>query len=304
MTERSEVHIAIVDFPTIRKIMDGVKTIESRFSKNRVKPFGKVEAEDMVLLKKSGGDIYGYFFVESVESLTGFDVAEVERKYNPQIQADAAFWVQKRQARFATFMRCKNPVMANSGVFFKRIGMDGWLFQPICDGRQIVCFSGQPCAGKTAYAKALAKALNARYVHLDAVVSQDAMETSGAANPLEFAMESAGAESADSSIVFDGVRREGTFKDIRSRYGEAKLIYVEASERERCKRYIQKTGTSIPLNGFKEIDGSPAEREAVRLKDAADYIIHSRTEENPDEAIRITNNIVAALLTGRRTTAR
>lgn len=290
--ERSEVHIAIVDLPTIRKITDGVKTIESRFSRNRVKPFGKIEAEDMVLLKKSGGDIYGYFFVESVESLTGFDIQEVERKYSSQIQAEKEFWEKKRQAHFATLMRCKNAVMANSGVFFKRIGMDGWLFQPKYDGRQIVCFSGQMCAGKTACAKALAKALNARYVHL------------GTADLMEPAMASVGTGSAESSIVFDGVRHEEVLNAIRSRYSDAKLIYAEANEKERYKRYIHKMGTNISLNDFKAINESSAEREIVQLKDAADYVIHSRAETNPDEAIPITSNIVAALLTGRRTIKR
>ena len=268
-------------------------------------------------------DIYGYFFVESVESLTGFDVEEIEREYNSQIQAEEEFWNQKRQARFATLMRCRNPAMANSGVFFKRIGMDGWLYQPICDGRHIACFSGRTCAGKTAYAKELAKTLNARYVHLGTAVRQYAkergygddraamqkacritMETLGAAGFMEFVMASVETEKAEESIVFDGVWHEGILDEIRSRYNEAKLIYVEAGERERYRRYINKTGMNLRLDDFKEIDGTPGERESVRLKDAADYVIHSRTEANLDEAIRITNRIVAALLTGRRTAGR
>lgn len=321
--ERNEVHIAIVDLPTIKQIADGEKTIESRFSKNRTKPFGKVEPEDMVLLKKSGGDIYGYFFVESVESLTGFDAEEVERKYNSQIRAGKEFWSKKRLSRFATLMRCKNPVMANSGVFFKRIGMDGWLYQPICDGRHIVCFSGQICAGKTTYAKALAKTFNARYIHFGTVIRQYAkargygddrasmqkvdqiiMETLGAADLAAFAMASVGTEKADRSIVFDGVQHEGILEEIRNRYSEVKMIYVEASERERYKRYINQTGMNISLHDFKEINEMPVEREITHLKDGADYIIHSRAEERLNEAVHITNNIVAALLTGRRIAGR
>ena len=66
-------HLAILYPVWIELILDGSKTIESRFSKVRCAPFGKVSTGDTVYLKVSGGPVKGHFTVADVttfENLT------------------------------------------------------------------------------------------------------------------------------------------------------------------------------------------------------------------------------------------
>ena len=56
-------HLAILTPGWIDLILDGSKTIESRFTKVRCAPFGKVHEGDSVYLKESGGLVKGMFRV-------------------------------------------------------------------------------------------------------------------------------------------------------------------------------------------------------------------------------------------------
>lgn len=118
MEKHNEVHIAIVDIQTIKNIVFFIKTIESRFSKNRIKPFGIVEPDDMILLKASGKGIYGYFYVDHVDSLIHFNLEQVRKQYNSKIIAGNSFWESKKSAQYATLLYCKEPIMTYSNVSF------------------------------------------------------------------------------------------------------------------------------------------------------------------------------------------
>lgn len=61
-------HLAILSPGWIELILDGSKTIESRFTKVRCAPFGKVHEGDIVYLKESGGLVKGMFTVAKVET--------------------------------------------------------------------------------------------------------------------------------------------------------------------------------------------------------------------------------------------
>ena len=52
-------HLAILAPGWIEPILDGTKTIESRFTKVRCAPYGKVHAGDLVYMKESGGPVKG-----------------------------------------------------------------------------------------------------------------------------------------------------------------------------------------------------------------------------------------------------
>ena len=59
-------HLAIFKGDGAEKILTGKKTIESRFSKNKIAPYGVVSAGDLVYMKLSGGAIIGQFRVKKV----------------------------------------------------------------------------------------------------------------------------------------------------------------------------------------------------------------------------------------------
>lgn len=62
-------HLAILTPGWIELILDGKKTIESRFSKVRCAPFGKVQEGDIVFMKESGGLVKGMFTVVKVDTI-------------------------------------------------------------------------------------------------------------------------------------------------------------------------------------------------------------------------------------------
>ena len=53
------IHLAILIEPYLSFILNGKKTIESRFSINRIAPFDKIQTGDIVLLKRAGGPLVG-----------------------------------------------------------------------------------------------------------------------------------------------------------------------------------------------------------------------------------------------------
>jgi hypothetical protein len=103
------VHLAILREPYLEWILRGTKTIESRFSVNRVLPFERVLPGDVVLLKRSGGPIVGAFSAgvvftservgrDAKEWLFGF------RQWNSGICVDDSFWMDRLNKRYATLI--------------------------------------------------------------------------------------------------------------------------------------------------------------------------------------------------------
>jgi len=65
---RCGIHLAVFVEPFLGYVLDGSKTVESRFSVNRCAPFGKVNRHDVVLLKRAGGPVVGLAQVRTVWS--------------------------------------------------------------------------------------------------------------------------------------------------------------------------------------------------------------------------------------------
>lgn len=61
-----DIHLGIFSEPYLTYMLDGKKTIESRFSKNRILPYNQISKEDVVIVKKFSGDVLAYFTVKEV----------------------------------------------------------------------------------------------------------------------------------------------------------------------------------------------------------------------------------------------
>lgn len=73
-------HIAIMNksWGLIPKILDGRKTIESRWSKNKAVPFGKVKTGDIVYFKNSAELVTAKALVTKVESFENLNPKRVK----------------------------------------------------------------------------------------------------------------------------------------------------------------------------------------------------------------------------------
>lgn len=74
------------------------KTIESRFSRNKIAPYEKITKEDIVLVKKSGGNIVAYFTIKEVLffDLQNISIDVIKNKYNKELCVDDVFWEKKK----------------------------------------------------------------------------------------------------------------------------------------------------------------------------------------------------------------
>lgn len=116
-------HLAIMSKGYIEKICAGTKTIESRFSINRIAPFHKASAGELVYMKESGKDITAVFEVEKVlyfEHLTPEKVEEIKKEYGAFIQAEPSFWEEKKTSRYATLLFIKRPRKISPIKIYKR----------------------------------------------------------------------------------------------------------------------------------------------------------------------------------------
>jgi hypothetical protein len=58
---RQGVHLAVMVEPYLSFLLQGRKSIESRFSRNAIAPYYQIETGDLVLLKLTGGPVLGCF---------------------------------------------------------------------------------------------------------------------------------------------------------------------------------------------------------------------------------------------------
>lgn len=101
-------HVAIMNKrfgDLIAKILSGEKKVESRWSKNKIAPWGRVHPNDVVYFKQSGGDVEAKTEVEKVIGIENLDkkaVRWIAKKYGLKEE-----WGKNK--RYCTLIFLKNP---------------------------------------------------------------------------------------------------------------------------------------------------------------------------------------------------
>jgi hypothetical protein len=100
-------HLAVLVEPYLSFILDGRKTVESRFSVRPMPPYGCVDEGDVVLLKESGGPVVGAFTASSAwhYRLDPASWAELREEFTRAICAQDGFWESRAAAEYATLIR-------------------------------------------------------------------------------------------------------------------------------------------------------------------------------------------------------
>lgn len=106
------VHLAIFNEPYLSLIFEGKKKIESRFSINRISPFGRIKKGDLIVLKKSGGAVMGFFIAGEIEYFNNLDnkiLKKIENEYGDLIcsNIDKSFWKERTKSNYATLVAVK-----------------------------------------------------------------------------------------------------------------------------------------------------------------------------------------------------
>ena len=122
------IHLGIFSEPYLTYMLEGKKTIESRFSKNKNIPYNQITKNDIVIIKKSSGDVLGYFTIKDVLffDLNTISIEEIKSKYNKQLCVDETFWISKRNSNYATLIIIDNLLKLNPFHINKK-GMQTWI---------------------------------------------------------------------------------------------------------------------------------------------------------------------------------
>lgn len=127
--ESTGIHLAIFVEPYLTYILDGKKTVESRFGKKKQSPYGAVATGDILLLKKSGGAVIGLCEVSDVwfYALDRYSWKKLREEFTVSLCAqDPEFWQQRKLASFATLMQIKS-VLSIKPVSYPKTDRRGWV---------------------------------------------------------------------------------------------------------------------------------------------------------------------------------
>jgi len=125
----NSVHLAVFVEPFLSFILQGRKTVESRFSSRLRPPHKRVKKGDVVLLKRAGGAVVGicrvsyvWFYTLDPESL-----ALIYERFAEALCADTPdFWEQREGKSYATLMKI-NRVLPIEPLLCRKRDRRGWV---------------------------------------------------------------------------------------------------------------------------------------------------------------------------------
>lgn len=126
--KNKNIHLGVFTEPYLTYILEGKKTIESRFSKNKIAPYNQITKDDIVIVKKSSGNVVAYFTIKEVifYNLSITPISEIKSKYNEQLCVDESFWIRKKSSNHATLIIIDNLVKLKPFHINKK-GMQTWI---------------------------------------------------------------------------------------------------------------------------------------------------------------------------------
>lgn len=141
LSDAINIHLAVFTEPFLSLILSGKKTMESRFSINNVVPYRRVLPNDIVLIKKSGSAVVGFFIVKDVmyfSNLNKMKIDFVQNKYGSQLAWDIEFLSNKSYSKYLSLISFElvvkiNPIETNksdkTGWSIVKLGLNNTLFE-------------------------------------------------------------------------------------------------------------------------------------------------------------------------------
>lgn len=130
------VHLGVFIEPFLGAILDGRKTIESRFGVHRYAPFDRVQQGDLIFLKRSGGPVVGIALAGKTTfyELDSHTLGDIRERFADKICAeDDEFWEARAEKRFATLIEIDSVIAVDTLAVDKR-DRRGWV--TYVEGRQ------------------------------------------------------------------------------------------------------------------------------------------------------------------------
>jgi hypothetical protein len=128
-TSGYQLHIAVMVEPYLEFLLNGRKTIESRFSVTKRAPYGRVRPGDVILFKRSGGPLAGLCRAAHVwfYELDSDAWKTIRTRFGRGICAQGdSFWKERQHACYATLIQVEE-VRPLPPLQLKKRGRSGWV---------------------------------------------------------------------------------------------------------------------------------------------------------------------------------
>ncbi len=125
-----KLHLGVFSEPYLTYMLEGSKTIEARFSKMRIMPYNAISEKDIVIVKRSGGNVVAYFTIKKVLffDLEQYDINDIKKKYQKELCVDEEFWNIKNDSKYATLIFI-DKIYPIKPFKINKKGMNTWLIR-------------------------------------------------------------------------------------------------------------------------------------------------------------------------------
>jgi hypothetical protein len=123
------VHLAVFVEPFLTAVLEGRKTIESRFGVHRRPPYLSIAPDDYIMIKRSGGPVVGLALAKTADfyQLSPAVLADIRERFAYQLYAlDEEFWESRAGKQYATLIELEEPTEIRPMPFPKR-DRQGWV---------------------------------------------------------------------------------------------------------------------------------------------------------------------------------
>jgi hypothetical protein len=127
---KEQFHLAIFSFQSIDRVLSGEKRTDIRLSQRAIPPYRAIQRGDRVLIKESGGGVYGEAKVSNAlfyNNLNQKKVENLKERYNKRVKMDSSFWRKKSQAQFATIIFFQSVRRYITPINFKKRDSRAWV---------------------------------------------------------------------------------------------------------------------------------------------------------------------------------
>jgi len=289
------IHLAVFVEPYLSYVLDGRKTVESRFSKVKSAPFRSVNEGDIVLFKRSSGPVVA---IGEVSSASFYDLQpevlkEMQRCFSTAIcsDVDPEFWADRQTKSYATLLTFADIRQTRPTQIDKK-DRRGWvLVRDAVSRPPVIVFSGPIGSGKTTISQALAEATGIPRVSFGSLIRSRA-ERDGASSdrvslqqlgaklvhrdPEQLCAEvlAQAANGKIKGIIIDGVRHTTILATLCRLLAPLQPVLVFV-ERKEVTAPLFKFGTDDP-SMIVAIQQHSTEAELERLRVAAELTISKK----------------------------
>jgi hypothetical protein len=296
---RIGIHLAIFVEPYLEFVLEGRKTVESRFSVHRVAPYRQVKENDVIFLKRAGGPIVGICEVTNTwfYKLGPDTFEEIAERFGRAIcPIDDQFWTDRRHTEYATLIKLGRVHRIEPLIFPKKdrrgwvvlkppVGQDELFMEPT-----VVGLAGPIASGKTAVGTGLAEALGVPFGSFGRVIRVIARSKGISENrenlqrlgqflvdndPMKLCREVLNDVGwlPGKSAVIEGFRHPSIVDTLRQLVKPVtfRLVYIDVDLGTELAR------TALPGPAIMEYRADPTEVQVPSLKNVADLCVSGTT---------------------------